>query len=110
VPVWPTAAFGRLDHHKVAYFFFGEFAKTAAGKVFLGKAGKNDSVEFVYVVAEVFEETADDAVLAAVEFHPYNALVVGPLDILYVVDVDGAVLEFDTFEHLFHVVARDGFV
>ncbi len=85
----------RLYHHEVADFFLGEFAVAATGKVFLGEAGENHAVEFENIVAEVLEDAAHDAVFAAVEFYTDNAFVVGTLDVLDIVDMDGAVLELD---------------
>ena len=104
---WHYALFRRTlfegSHAQHIHFLLCEEAPVAAAEVLLGESSKLYAVEFHHTVAEVLEDAAHDAVLAAVNLDAYLALV-GVTGILDGVGMYFAVLKFDAVGNLLQVV------
>ena len=104
---WHYALFRRTlfegSHAQHIHFLLCEEAPVAAAEVLLGESCKLYAVEFHHTVAEVLEDAAHDAVLAAVNLDAYLTLV-GVAGILDGVGMYFAVLKFDAVGNLLQVV------
>ena len=104
-PLQPVYVLLECSHAQHLHFLLCEEAPVAAAEVLLGESCELHAVELNDAVAEVLEDAAYDAVLAAVDLDAYLALVCVAC-ILDSVCMYLAVLQLDALSNLLHVVSR----
>jgi len=103
-PLQPVYVLLECSHAQHLHFLLCEEAPVAAAEVLLGESCELYAVELNDAVAEVFEDTTHDAVLAAVNLDAYLALVCVAC-VLDSVCMYLAVLQLDALSNLLHVVS-----
>ena len=102
-PLQPVYVLLECSHAQHLHFLLCEEAPVAAAEVLLGESCELHAVELNDAITEVFEYTAHDTVLAAVDFDAYLCLI-ALVSILDSICLDFTIFQSDTLTNLIHIM------